>query len=200
ALAVSTVLVWRAYEAESEQRQIADDNYRTAEEERRFAQDTVDDMYTQVAEKWLAKQPRLQPLQKEFLEKAIKYYQRTATRGGPQPELRLQTAKAHHRMAAIHDTLGHSKEAIDNFRESIALFTELAGEPSLEPDCWRELARSCSEMGNLEFRLGHLAEAEDAYRKSLDFGTKLKARFPDHAEYAYLEIGGRVHFAHVFDR
>src|SRR5262249_39762751 len=36
-LAVSTVLVWRAYQAEAEQRRRADANYQAAEEERRLA-------------------------------------------------------------------------------------------------------------------------------------------------------------------
>src|SRR5262249_52025362 len=39
-----------------------------AREERRRAQQAVDDMYTRVAEEWLGPRPRLRPLQREFLE------------------------------------------------------------------------------------------------------------------------------------
>lgn len=38
-----------------------------------LARRTVDDIYTQVAEKWLVDQPQLEPLQREFLEKALHY-------------------------------------------------------------------------------------------------------------------------------
>ena len=48
---------------------------RSAETRYEMARQAVDDMYTQVAEKWLAQEPQLENLQREFLEKALNFYQ-----------------------------------------------------------------------------------------------------------------------------
>ncbi len=69
-----------------------------AEANFRHARQAVDDMYTQVARKWLAHQPQMEPVQREFLEKALAFYQRSAARSGADPALRLETAHAHARV------------------------------------------------------------------------------------------------------
>src|SRR5262249_26434237 len=40
-----------------------------------LARHAVDEMYTEVAEKWLATQPYLEPLQRDFLLKALAFYE-----------------------------------------------------------------------------------------------------------------------------
>jgi len=62
ALAVSTVAILR--------------EQRRTDEQFQAAREAVDDMYTQVAEEWLADSPLLTDLQKAFVEKALKFYQR----------------------------------------------------------------------------------------------------------------------------
>ena len=53
-----------------------------AEANFRLARAAVDDMYTQVAEKWLAQEPQMEPLQREFLLKALRFYERFARPDG----------------------------------------------------------------------------------------------------------------------
>src|SRR5262249_49180776 len=73
ALALITGLVWhnaRLRASESREREEANRATRerdSARDERRRAQQAVDDMYVKVAEEWLGPRPRLQPLQREFL-------------------------------------------------------------------------------------------------------------------------------------
>ena len=69
-----------------------------AAHQRDLANQAIEDMYTQVAEKWLAGQPRLQPLQREFLEKALRYYQDFARDDAADPEARLATGRAYLRV------------------------------------------------------------------------------------------------------
>ena len=57
----------------------------TAQERLQFGRQAVDDMYTQVAEKWLAQQAELTLVQKQFLEKALAFYQRLATEESARP-------------------------------------------------------------------------------------------------------------------
>ena len=47
---------------------------REVEKQRDEARQAVDDMYTDVAEEWLAQQAALEPLQRKFLEKTLDYY------------------------------------------------------------------------------------------------------------------------------
>jgi eukaryotic-like serine/threonine-protein kinase len=53
------------------QRSEADKMRNQAEANFRQARQAVDDMYTQVAQKWLAQQPQMEPMQREFLQKAL---------------------------------------------------------------------------------------------------------------------------------
>src|SRR5262249_22332026 len=62
ALALSTWLIWRERDR--------------AEQHAREARQAVDDMYTRLAEKWIAEEPRLEEVQREFLEKALHFYQK----------------------------------------------------------------------------------------------------------------------------
>jgi serine/threonine protein kinase len=59
-----------AAEAERRQAKQAARERDAARDEQRRAAQAVDDTYTRVAEEWLGRQPRLQPLQREFLEPA----------------------------------------------------------------------------------------------------------------------------------
>src|SRR5262249_55940579 len=58
-----------------EAKHAADDARLEAEENLRHARRAVDDMYTQVATKWLAHQPQMEPVQQEFLKKALAFYE-----------------------------------------------------------------------------------------------------------------------------
>src|SRR5262245_14077487 len=70
ATARALVAEQRARAAEEEARLHADEQRRLAESRLRLAGRAVDDMYINVAEKWIALQPHLEPLHREFLEKA----------------------------------------------------------------------------------------------------------------------------------
>ena len=74
-----------AYRAEARQRLLAQASAAEAQAQRRKAEDgsklarqAVDEMYTEVAQKWLATQGTLTTLQREFLEKALSFYERFA--------------------------------------------------------------------------------------------------------------------------
>ena len=91
----------------------------TAQERLQFGRQAVDDMYTQVAEKWLAQQAELTQVQKQFLEKALAFYQRLATEESDDPAVRFETAKAQQRVGAIQNKLGQHKEAEAAFRRAM---------------------------------------------------------------------------------
>jgi hypothetical protein len=70
-----------------------------AREERGWAQQAVDNMYTEVASQWLADRLHLQPKQRDFLAKAVEYYRRDADREDTAAGDRLRAARAYQRLA-----------------------------------------------------------------------------------------------------
>jgi serine/threonine protein kinase len=78
ALSAETWLLWREKqqtELEKEQTRAA---LARAEAKTAWARRAVNDMYTGVAEKWLANEPHMTDLQRDFLRKALDYYEELA--------------------------------------------------------------------------------------------------------------------------
>ena len=100
----------------------------TAQDRLQFGRQAVDDMYTQVAEKWLAQQAELTLVQKQFLEKALAFYQRLATEESADPAVLFETAKAQQRVGEIQNKLGKHAEAEAAYRRAIELFAQLPRE------------------------------------------------------------------------
>jgi tetratricopeptide (TPR) repeat protein len=148
AVAAVAGLLWHNDRLRAEGEKTALERDAAREEQRRAAQ-AVDDMYTEVADQWLGRQPQLQPLQRKFLEKALKYYQHAAERWGDDPAVRRKLPEAYRRAGAIHAALGRHRAAEEALRKAAAGFAEFADE---NPDDWavasRATAGSCPRPGN----------------------------------------------------
>src|SRR6185312_7318145 len=108
-----------AYAEEARQRQRAEARSRTAWR-------AVDDMYTQVAEKWLAHQPHMQGLQREFLEKALAFYEEYAEENGSDPASAWEVGSAYRRLGDIHYWAGRFAGAAERYTGSIERLKSLA--------------------------------------------------------------------------
>ena len=73
-------------------------------------------MYTQVAEQWLAEQPRMERVQREFLEKARTIYEELAAEPGSEPALKREAGVAHRRVGDIELRLGRNDLAEQSHR------------------------------------------------------------------------------------
>src|SRR5262249_20723903 len=82
-----------------------------AESRSRLARQAVDDMYTQVAEQWLANEPHKDELQRAFLQKALRIYEELAAEESTDPTIRRDTGLAYFRMARIYQELGQHGQA-----------------------------------------------------------------------------------------
>ena len=183
----------RAVEAEKDagiQRNLAQQRADEAEEARsraeansRQARQAVDDMYTQVAEKWLAHQPNLEPLQREFLEKALRFYAEFAQQQSTDPAVRFETARAYRRVAEIQHRLGQREESEEAFLRAIDQLQALADEFPATPAYRHEQAQALHKLGvNIGDTRSHLEE-EKAHRRALVLETQLAAEFPAVPEY-----------------
>jgi tetratricopeptide (TPR) repeat protein len=103
-LTTAATLLSQAYYAESAERQRAQENLK-------LAWDTTNDMYVQVAEKWLADEPHMEPLQREFLLKALTFFEWYVEHEADTPSAQLEVATALRRAGEVYYRLGEFQKA-----------------------------------------------------------------------------------------
>src|SRR6266545_2616099 len=147
-----------------------------------FARQAADDMYTDVAQNWLAGEPQMTRLQRDFLEKALHFYQELSEEEGTDPEVLRATAAAFARVGAIQRHLGNFAEAERAFRRGIGLFASATPDDSGPPENRLLWAKTLNDFGLLLGELQRPGEAEIVLRAALDKYRQLPAGYPDPAE------------------
>jgi serine/threonine protein kinase len=182
ALAASSVFAWRAYRAEAEQRQLADERYREAKEQRRQARAAVDEMYLEVAHRWLDRQPQMTELQKRFLQKVLRYYQVFAEEKGDDEEARFAKAEAYLRVGQIRvfSLLSEHDQAEAPLLKANALLEELAQQFPNKGIYTFKLAEA---QNMLAFSRGE--GRKEKLERSVSLMERLAERFPAEPEYRY---------------
>ena len=137
----------------------------------------MDEMYTQVAEKWLAQKAELTSVQKQFLEKALAFYQQLATEESADPTVLFETAQAEQRVGELQNKLGKYVEAETAYRRAIELFGQLA---HTEQDAQynQALAKTHRSLGLQLYSTGQLPEAEQQQRLAVSLCQALATQFP----------------------
>ena len=140
------------------------------------ARKAVDDMYTQVAEKWLSDQPLLGEVQRDFLGKALAFYEEFVREPGTVPDL----GRALRRVGQIQAAMNRREPALAAFRRAAEIFTNLsAADPGL-PEFRCELATCLSGLGN-EGR--YYGSNWSSHRRALAIRRALADEFPGVTEY-----------------
>jgi hypothetical protein len=99
---------------------------REAAAQRDRARRVVDELYTHVAENWLAQQPERTPQEREFLLKALSSYQDLARDTSADPDAQAAAALAAFRAASIESKLGDYAAAERAYRSGLQAAEELA--------------------------------------------------------------------------
>jgi tetratricopeptide (TPR) repeat protein len=155
------------------------------------AQRVVEDMYTNVAEEWLADEPQKDPIQRKFLEKALKFYRELVQEDATDPEARRRTALAYFRMGQLHRTLNQRNEAADAYRQAIDMQDQLRRQFPDEPRYRQDLANSHNWLGELQRDGGSLKDAQPNFLAALKLQQALHAA--DSAEPSYRRELARSH-------
>jgi serine/threonine protein kinase/tetratricopeptide (TPR) repeat protein len=174
--AASTALWLRAranYREASVQRERADENFREALQ-------AVDDYYTKVTENQLldSKLPGMQPLRKELLEAALRYYQRFAERHADDPGLRLELAKAYGRIGRVTAEIGSQEEGLQLLLKSRDLLLALDRDRPGDEAVLEPLAAAYHQLGFVQNRTGRATEAVESARLAVARVRELLAAAP----------------------
>jgi serine/threonine protein kinase/Flp pilus assembly protein TadD len=152
-----------------------------ARRQREQARQAVDEMYTEVATKWLEDRGELDSLQRRFLEKALAYYERFAEEDASDPTVRQERCRAYQRVGDILRKLGRKPQAERAYRSALRLQKALAQENPRHRDYQYQWALDNDRLADLLVKFddpSKSVEAEPLYRQSVELLTRLIARSP----------------------
>ncbi|QDV39561.1 serine/threonine-protein kinase [Tautonia plasticadhaerens] len=159
-----------------------------AEERLVLARQAVDEMYTEVAEEWLADREQMTPLQRQFLEKALRFYTRFAAEPAADPEDRHKAAQALERVGQIQRAFGQTLEALSSSERAVARLTALAGEIPDRPEYRRSLSEALGSLAQLQGEAGRIVEAESTHRRAIAIHGELRRAGADRIESEELSL------------
>jgi serine/threonine-protein kinase len=134
------------------QKQRAEDNLRKA----RMA---VDDSLTRISESKLLSVPGLQPLRKELLESALKYYQGFLAQRSDDPAMQLDLATAYTRVARITEEISSKEKALEAYQQALVMRNKLLEHQPKNLEVQAEVAFHHQAIGRLQQQMGDLAAA-----------------------------------------
>ncbi len=175
---------WQALEATRAKRQTSE-ALAKAKDRLLLARRAVDEMYSKVAEKWLAEQPALTGLQREFLEKALDFYQTFASEQGSDPGVRNAATTALQRVGVILHRLGENEAAEKALRQAVDQGVDLVARHPGRPEYSLELARSRCELAAIFRVTGRRGEQARQLRQAIADLSGPRSEFPAVAEYRW---------------
>jgi serine/threonine-protein kinase len=187
ALAAGTVLLGEANARTEQARREAEGQRDLARENFDKARQAVDDYFVQVSENKLLKSPLpgLQPLRKELLESALKYYRGFAEQHQDDPAVQAALAQAYHRVGRITEEVGTKAEALTALQRARDLYEMLTRARPDDAPLANELANCYSEIGILQSQTGQPADGLRSLEQAVALGGTLTRNHPDVATYRY---------------
>jgi serine/threonine protein kinase len=157
ALAVSTLLIAReAKEAETQGQQ---------------ARHAVQ-LLSKVSEIGFDEQP--DPIQQEFLQNALNYYEQFTRRIIANPAVKLEHARAYQQMGDIQRKLGQLSDSEGAYRRAIKVLTPLVEDPHAGHEVKRVMARTQALLADVLVRRGdNRGQAEPLYERAVEIQQAL---------------------------
>jgi serine/threonine protein kinase/tetratricopeptide (TPR) repeat protein len=167
---------------------------RRAETYLRQAREAVDEMLTEVGEETLAREPRMDPVRRALLEKALLFYEKFLIQESDNPAIRLEAGRAFRRAGMIRLSLGQPDRASEAFRSSIRVLSGLVDSQPSNLDAQRELAESHGTFGLSIAQTGKSIDAESEHRRAIELRGRILAQSPNNPDdrFAWADIHSRL--------
>jgi tetratricopeptide (TPR) repeat protein len=168
---------------------LAVNNYLILQQQKRtqrnlsLALEALDEIYLQVAEQRLPRDPQRQQEDQELLRKAVAFYERFAEENRTDPAVRHEVGGAYRRVGGIWQLLGQydkAKAAWTRWGEAVE---QLAHEFPREPIYRAELGGSYYNVGTLLAAEGDRTAAAQHYQSASNIWEKLTKDFPEDPMY-----------------
>jgi serine/threonine-protein kinase len=151
--------------AETE-RQQAEANLTKAEEDFRRAREVVNEFCVRLSDNQLNAVPGSQPLRRDLLEAALKYYEQFLAERGDDPKLRSETAGIYRRLGMINASIGRRAEALAALDRSRKLLEDRPAENPDTPQRRADLGRTYLSVALLQVSDGQLNAALASYAEA----------------------------------
>src|SRR5262245_22452141 len=135
-------------------------------------------MLTRVGDERLENVPQMEPVRRELLQDALRFYQRFLQKKGDDPVIRTQIALVHRRLANIHRWLDQLGESETEYRNAFAMFEELAAQSPLEPRTRWNLSWAHDELSGVLDDLERREDGEKHVRLAIQIAEDLMKEFP----------------------
>jgi serine/threonine-protein kinase len=149
-------------------RREAENNLQLAEENFRKARTAVDDSLTRISESTLLNVPGLQPLRKDLLETALKYYQDFLNQRANDPSVQQDLATAYTRIGAITAQIGSTDKALESYQKAQAIRQTLLDRDPKNLKLQADLAYHHQAVGRLRHRMSDFKEALRSLQRASD--------------------------------
>lgn len=184
ALSCSTALIAREQKLTEEARLREREQREQAQQSLEMACRAVDEMLTEVGQNRLAELPGMDSVRRELLRKALDFYLRFLDERGNDPRLRLETGRAHRRLASIYEMLGQPREGLLASTAALQILNPLAAEAPARADYQYELAQVHRVQGLLLDELGRYADALTEQQEVRKIFAELVRQHPEKLDYA----------------
>ncbi|GAA5131764.1 serine/threonine protein kinase [Luteolibacter yonseiensis] len=164
------VSLWQAREAERSRAE-AQANYNDARE-------AVEQYLSRVTENPRLKDANFEPLRKELLETAMRFYEKMERKTGGDPSLLSDRAEAMGRLARINQELGDFGKAEMLFHEAIDIHEKLSRKSPKERSHREALTLHHHNLSDLLTTQARSAEALDAQQRAMEISEQLVKEFP----------------------
>jgi tetratricopeptide (TPR) repeat protein len=205
-LVASTWLIWQEKEQTKSALAEARSNAARAQQNLDTAYTILDEVYVNMAEKRLLHEKELTPGDRQFLEKALTFYERFANQNSSDPNARLKSAGAYRRVAEIHEQLGQLEQSTAAREQGLVVSEKLAAEFPDHPEYRQDLARSYSGLsgrfGNLLLWYRPEVKVEQVFAKALGLQAQLVHEFPTNLDYQH-DLGltySRLGYIQLYNR
>jgi serine/threonine protein kinase len=180
-LIASTWLIWQ--EKEQTKTALAQARSSTARTYK-----VLDQLYGPIIHKLLSREKELTAEDRQIIEIALSSYEESAKQDNSDPEMRLLSARAYHRVGEIREERGRYEQAAAAYQQALAISAKLVAEFPHHPDYRQILARSYTLAGGQWGQLvppERLPELVENYALAIRLQEPLVHEEPTNLEYQH---------------